>query len=129
MTSRKTAAAGRKEFGQHDTLAALTAGLAQRYEPAPSEPGRAATAESNVVAAGEKSERTPSASNSRRDGMVVRSWYLSAETVEALNSTVNELFHDLRGAIPKHAIIAELITAGIAQSEDVRATLQQAPQE
>lgn len=133
MTSRKTTAAGRKEFGQHDTLAALTAGLAQRYEP-PSAPGSAAAGagqgESDVVAASVQSEQTPSAALSRRpDGMVIRSWYLSAGTVDALNSAVNDMFHDLRGTVPKYVIIAELVAAGIAQSADVRATLQKAQQE
>lgn len=110
MTTR-----GRKNFAAHSSLDALAEGLAQRYEPAAPAPGE--------PAAGRRGKP-----GRKGTGMVTRSWYLPEDVADALAAAADELYYDLRGKLPKHAVLAALIAAGIDQTATVRDKLSQVSQ-
>ena len=109
---------GRKDFSAHSSLDALTAGLAQRYEP--TEPAPAASSSAD------KGRRAKP--GTKGTGMVTRSWYLPEDIANALAAAADELYYDLRGKVPKHAVLAALIAAGIDQTATVREKLSQVSQ-
>lgn len=59
--------------------------------------------------------------------MVTRSWYLPAETADRLTRAADQLWRELPGT-SKHEVLAALLEAGLARTDDVRAQLSQTEQ-
>ncbi|MPZ66651.1 MAG: hypothetical protein GEU83_14445 [Pseudonocardiaceae bacterium] len=98
--------ARRKQFSSRGDTAALGDVMRARYTdttPAPT------------------TEQPPAAPV--RPAMVTRSWYLPAEVAEALQHAADDLYHELRGRAPKHAVLAALLRAGIDHPDQARERL------
>ncbi|QKW32581.1 hypothetical protein HUT17_05520 (plasmid) [Nocardiopsis flavescens] len=67
----------------------------------------------------------PEASRSGPGAMTRRSWYASADAVEALAKAVDDIHHATRA--PKHAVVSELFRAAAAAAPHVQQKL--APKE
>lgn len=69
--------------------------------------------------------RKGSGSNRVPAGKAKQTFYLDRAVVDELNATVDRLGQELRGMVPKHAILAAVLRAGLAQAAQVRAGLRQ----
>ena len=67
--------------------------------------------------------RTRGGSNRVPAGKSKQTFSLDQDVVVELNASVDGLGQDLRGLVPKHAILAAVLRAGIAQADQVRAGL------
>lgn len=67
--------------------------------------------------------RRGSGSNRVPAGKSKQTFYIDQDVVDELNAAVEQLGKDLRGLVPKHAILAAVLRAGIAQAEQVRTDL------
>ncbi|QXV63522.1 hypothetical protein [Amycolatopsis sp. TNS106] len=55
--------------------------------------------------------------------LTTRSWYLPKDVADDLSAACDELFYDLRGAVPKYRILSELIREGLKHKSKVRQRL------
>ncbi|QGK68721.1 hypothetical protein GIY23_03390 [Allosaccharopolyspora coralli] len=104
----------KKDFGSSRGAGAVGNRLAGRY--AESRPDETST---SAPPAAEPPREKPR--------MVTRSWYLPAETAAHLTATADQLWRELPGT-SKHEVLAALLEAGIAHSDDVRHRLSQTSQ-
>lgn len=51
--------------------------------------------------------------------MVRRTYYYSRDAADALAEVVDRIHYDSRGRIPKHAVLAAIIRAGVDQANDI----------
>ncbi|MFE5565974.1 hypothetical protein ACFQ68_13390 [Amycolatopsis japonica] len=70
-----------------------------------------------------KRGKQPATSSGPADEPTTRSWYLARSVAEELSEACDELFYDLRGAIPKHVILSHLIREGLRHKTKVREKL------
>ncbi|MFN2494565.1 MAG: hypothetical protein ABR608_01455 [Pseudonocardiaceae bacterium] len=98
----------RKEFAHRDTDA-LGDVMRARYADAGSAP--------------DPRNATPPAPAPPRPRMVTRSWYLTAEVADQLQAVADDLYYELRGRAPKHAVLAALLRAGIDHLDRARELL------
>ncbi len=95
----------RKEFARRGDTDALGDLMRARYtDTAPAAPG-------------------PSSPAPARPRMVTRSWYLPAEVADQLQAAADDLYYELRGRAPKHAVLAALLRAGIDHPDRARELL------
>lgn len=96
-------------------------------DPSATRGGHVSNTTETAVQQGQDTGRTRRGSGSNRvpAGKVKQTFYLEQDVVDELNATVERLSRDLRGLVPRHAVLAALLRAGIAQSERVRTNLRQ----
>lgn len=57
--------------------------------------------------------------------MVRRTYYYGREAADALAAAVDRIHYDSRGRIPKHAALDAIITAGVAQVDEIAQRLKE----
>jgi hypothetical protein len=55
--------------------------------------------------------------------MTRRTYYLPTDVADALAEVVDRIHHESRGRIPKHEVLAAVLTAGLVQADRIAARL------
>lgn len=66
---------------------------------------------------------TPQRERGEPAGMVRRTYYYAQDAADALAEAVDRIHYDSRGRIPKHLVLAEIVRAGVAQTDRIAARL------
>lgn len=107
--------------------AARDAVLGSRFNRAEEQPAATAEPARNpepVAAAPAPAPKPAPASTSREpDGMTRRTYYVSTAAADALDAAVKKVKDATGGRVPKHEILAALISAGAGQVDAVGAQL------